>query len=217
MPRKRSAGHRKQDSSTPATEAKAERMVNRLRDRYQIGRKANRSKLTTSEFSGEHGLSEHTVRKLKRFATEYSVDELEALCQLRRPNGLPFHVGYVGYLLVINDKVERKKIQKQAAAEGWSAQTLAARIPSKYRRSTGGHGRPMQRPTSLSEGLSQIAEEAGRLSRRSEVLRTDVIPAEHGKRMSQAKRKQVQNTIEILEKLRRELAATERELGSVLE
>ena len=55
-----------------AIEAKAHRIVQRLRDRHRIGQLANRSKLPIEEFANKHALSTSMVRKLKRFATAYS-------------------------------------------------------------------------------------------------------------------------------------------------
>lgn len=51
------------------------------------------------DFPESRGLSEYSMRKLKAFLRYYDQRELDQLGALRRPNGLPQHLGYVGYLL----------------------------------------------------------------------------------------------------------------------
>ncbi len=104
-----------------ATEAKAVQMVKRLEDRYRLGKQADQTQLSLTEFAAGNGLSTHTVRRLRRLAREYTPSEYAELCALRRPGGLPLHVGHLPYLLVVSDKREREKLQRRAAREGWSA------------------------------------------------------------------------------------------------
>lgn len=213
MPRKRSPGRHKQDSSTPATEAKAKRMVARLRDRYRIGQKAAQGDLPIAELADEVGLSTHTVRRLRRFATGYSEVELDELCQLRRPNGMPLHVGFIAYLLIVTDKRERTKLQQRAAREGWSAAQLAAAVPKKFRGNSP-HGRPMKQPSSLVAGLDQITDEAERLGRRAKMV-MDTAKERRSKRASQTLRRRGEKAANTLASLKRQLSVLERELRGI--
>ncbi len=189
-----------------ATDAKAAQMVERLRHRYEIGQEANLTQLSIEEFAAKEGLSSHTVRKLKRFANAYSPEDLNEFCQLRRPNGLPLHFGYVNYLLVVADKVERQKLQQRLAREGWSATELAGRLPRKFRGASP-HGRPMKKPATLAAGLEKAAEEAIRLTRRVQVVR-DVVDGRPGPKL----RERAEEMLTAVTALRRELRSLEKEL-----
>lgn len=186
-------------------------MVKRLKDRYRVGQQAGRTELSIGEFAAIHGLSSHTIRRLRRLAREYTPSEFEELCALRRPGGLPLHVGHLPYLLVVSDKAEREKLQRRVAREGWSAPRLAAEIPGKYRRSTGGHGRPMKKPKTPAEGLRQVAEEAGRLRRRTKMV-IELVQGCSGRKLA----KRAEETITASVALRRELRLLEKELRSLV-
>ena len=54
---------------------------------------------STRDFPESRGLSEYSMRKLKAFLRYNYQRELDQLGGLRRPNGLPQYLGYVGYLL----------------------------------------------------------------------------------------------------------------------
>ena len=209
MSRRRSTAGRGPD---PAIEAKAQQIVARIRDRYRIGQKAAQGKMPLADFAAKVGLSEHTVRRLRRFAMAYSEVELDELCRLRRPNGLPLHVGFVAYLLIVSDKKERAKLQQRAAREGWGAAQLAAAVPKKFRGQSP-HGRPMKQPSSPTAGLRQVSEEADRLCRRTQL----VLDAVKGliKRPSRALQNQAEITAKTVASLQRQLAALERELKRV--
>jgi hypothetical protein len=80
------------------TETKALRMVERLRQQYELGCRALAARnkgISTAQFGAAHGFSEHTIRKFKAFARGYTAQELGELCRLRRHKGngegLPLH------------------------------------------------------------------------------------------------------------------------------
>jgi len=85
-------------------------MIANLRRLYELGRQArsDQNSLPIEQFAAAQGLSPHTLRKARAFAREYSPEDLDKLCSLRRPNGLPLHFGYVPYLLSIRDKKARQ-------------------------------------------------------------------------------------------------------------
>lgn len=207
MPRNRRTAGRKPD---PTIEAKAQQMVARLRDRYRIGKQAAQGDVPIAELAAAVGLSGHTVRRLRRFATAYSEVELDELCQLRRPNGLPLHVGFIAYLLIVSDKKERAKLQQRAAREGWGAAQLSAAVPKKFRGQSP-HGRPIKQPSSPAAGLRQVSEEADRLCRRTQLV-LDAVKGRSNKRPSRALQNQAEMTAKTVASLKHQLAALEREL-----
>ena len=69
---------------------------------------------------------------------------LEELIKLRRPDGMPLHWGHVVYLITLDRKKDRKRLQKQAAREGWSAPELHAAIQGRSGRRCGSGWPPDQ-------------------------------------------------------------------------
>ncbi len=82
-------------SHNAAIDAKAKRMADTLRSHHELGLAALDSDLSTRLFADAHGMTEHTMRKIKAFAREYSRAELADMCRLRRPNGLPLQWGFM--------------------------------------------------------------------------------------------------------------------------
>lgn len=172
---------------------RAEQMEEKLRQDYALGREAEAAEVSARQFAESHGLSVHTVHKLKAFARGYTVKELEQLCKLRRKtNGLPLHWGYVGYLLTVKSaasamKKDRKKPAKKsrnkerwefaklAAEKGWTAPQLYAAIRQKYGWKQG-HGRPMVLPDDVNTAVLKVISEGRAWLRRWELLR-EKLPA----------------------------------------
>lgn len=157
----------------PAVQAKAKRMIEKLREHYRLGRKALHAKRTkgtsTKDFADRQGTNEHTLRKFKLFAREYRLRDLDAL-RKPRPNGLPLQWGHVNYLLTIDYKTEREAMQERAIKEGWTAPQLYAAIRAKRSPRDHSHGRPMQKPATPEVGLQQLTAEAAMWIRRCEVV-----------------------------------------------
>ena len=156
-------------SHDPATIAKAARMEQRLRDHYAMGQKAKKAKISTKDFAAKHGYNEHTMRKIRAFANGYTAEDLEELCALRRPNGLPLQWGHIPYLLTVKNGKERLKLQQQAIREGWTAPRLNAAIPKKNP-SAPSHGRRTHRPATAAEGLTQHKADSELWLRRCNVV-----------------------------------------------
>lgn len=188
-----------------ALEAKAEAMIAKVWSHYRRGEEANAAQQKESkfpkEFAAEQRVNLSTLRWEKRFATRYTKRQVEALCRLRRPNGLPLHWGHVMYLLGVDDKVQRRELERQAAGHGWAAPELNDAIPDEFRHKTQpGHGRPLRKPRSPAAGLRQLRSEADVLGRRARhVLRVVTPVAEHG--LDRELRKQVQATADQLDEL----------------
>lgn len=212
------ASRKRSKSSThrlnPATTAKADRMVSRLRANYKLGEQANRDSRSTKDFAAENGLNEHTLRRFKAFATAYSRQQLKELCALRRPNGLPLQFGHVMYLLILDDPAERMKLALRAARLGWTAPELNAAIPEKYRAAKG-HGRSLKQPSTAEAGLQQLADEAGRWSRRTELVVAEVERrAVRG--VSSRLRDQVEETVAEVDRLGKAARRAKRELQRIV-
>ena len=102
-----------------ALEAKGQAMITKIWSHYRRGAEANEAQQAgrqfPKDFAAEHGISVNTLRWEKRFAARYTKRQVEALCGLRRPNGLPLHWGHVMYLLGVDDLTQRKELERQAA------------------------------------------------------------------------------------------------------
>lgn len=157
-----------------ALQAKAARIEQRVRDHHAMGQLANDAQsernISTTDFAAKHGIDPGTLRRSKQFAELYSakagtgdkgMSELDEVCNLRRPNGLPLHWGFLPYLMTVKDTKKRRQIAAKAAAQGWSPARLHAEIRQLEGRSKG-HGRKVELPTTPMEGLLNILRE-GRL------------------------------------------------------
>jgi hypothetical protein len=149
-------------------------MIARLREQYDLGKSAIQARdhgASIAEFGAKHGYSEHTIRKIRAFARDFSESDLEELCTSFRPNGLPLHWGYISVLLAIQGKhgaKTRKKFQRWAIREGWTVPRLYREV--RDRLGVSGHGRPVQLPAEADEGLDTLTEAVELLLRRAETL-----------------------------------------------
>jgi hypothetical protein len=154
--------------------AKAQRMVDRLRQQYSLGVEALHSQdkgRSTAEFAAEQPYSPHTIRKIKAFARQYSPADFNALCRGRRPNGLPLHWGYIPVLLAIEGKHgtgQRRKFQNLAIENGWTVPEL--RLAVRDQLGVSGHGRTPKLPENVQEGMQGLAESLAFLYRRCQKL-----------------------------------------------
>jgi hypothetical protein len=160
MPRLRKAKSTSTANRGSAHDAKVERMVRTIRDYYALGCKAELRTEGTSikEFAEEHGIGEMTMRQARAFARSYNTKDLDRLCSLRRPNGLPLQWGYIPYLLTVKDRQARADLQRRAARESWSAPELYAEIRLRWakREPKSDAGRPVKTPKSPTKCLLQI-------------------------------------------------------------
>jgi len=205
---------RNSSSRNSAIDAKAKRMADTLRSHHRLGLEALDSDLSTRQFADAHGMTEHTMRKIKSFAREYSRAELAALCRQRRPNGLPLQWGFIPQLLAISDKDERLAMQKRVIAEGWTAPQLARAVARKNRTESG-HGRPMKEPTTAEAGLEQLMAEAEMWVRRCEVVMAKLGPAS-AKPLGRELRRCVEEAADVLDSVQKAAAGAARDLRARL-
>jgi hypothetical protein len=146
----------------PSRTIKAQRMVEKLREQHSLGRaalQAQRKGASTADFAVGYGYSEHTMRKLKAFASNYEPADLETLCRGRRPNHLPLHWGYIPVFLAIKSKhghVKWKQFQQEAIDKGWTVPELRRQV--RDRLGVEGHGRAANLPKRPVDGLRSIVE-----------------------------------------------------------
>jgi len=156
----------------PIDEAKKrqiKKMTDRVREMYRLGIKANTNRLSTTRFAESNTYPPRVVRQAKQFAEKYSEDQVEWLCGLRRPNGLPLHFKHIIFLLTLDSAKDRRKWAAAAAKHGWSAPTLHQQIKATLKRSTG-HGRSVVVPTSRIEALSQLKRDGDLWAKRCEAF-----------------------------------------------
>jgi len=153
-------------------QARAEKTIANVREHYERGRRANREEddFRPRELAERHRISPHTLRKERRFARRYSEDELQEFLSLRRADGMPLHWGHVIYLITLNRKQDRQRLQKKAAREGWSAPELQAAIQREIRPDAGPGGRPVKVPETAEGKLRLMIEETDRWLKRYEAV-----------------------------------------------
>ncbi len=171
----------KRKKSTPPTTKKADsarrakQAAQELREFYQLGlevlaadkknpRKGKYSLGVSVEIAARIGMSRDYVDKARKFASTYTKAEFRELCALRRPDGTPLGPRHVIGLLRITDKRHRKRLQREAAREGWSTRRVAAEV-SRLLGTAGSGGRQAKAPADVEDALGQIITMSNRWSR----------------------------------------------------
>ncbi|MDP6556469.1 MAG: hypothetical protein QGG71_17495 [Pirellulaceae bacterium] len=143
--------------------------IAKLKGYYDLGKRA--LKLSSSS-GGIHapgviiqlvkdtGENRATINKCRQFADQYTPAEFKDLCKLRRPDGKPIGWGHVTKLMTVpvEHKKLRKRLQTQAAKEGWTARHLNDQIQGEYESEWSGMGRKWSLPTSDQQALQQISQ-----------------------------------------------------------
>ena len=202
------------NQKAPAIESKAQRMAARLRRYHELGQEANAKTLPAKDFAEARAISDHLLRKCKRFASEYAREDLETLCSTFRSNGLPLQWGHVNYLLGIHDKRQRMVMQAKAIENGWTAPQLNVEIRKKFG-SENGHGRPMMKPATPAAGLQQLMAEANMWIRRCEVLMIEVQRVSPT-RLGSEFRQRAEETVAVLEEVQKTARLAKNGLVAVL-
>ena len=163
---------RPQTPHDPAVQRKADEMIAKLREYHRLGLECNLlpTRKERREFADQQAISQTTIRKVRAFAREYTSPELDELCRLRKPDGMPFHFGYIPYFLCCHGKKERQKLQRQAAENGWTAPEVHAAIRQMRGGRQGGGGRPMKKPATAEAGLTRITADGRLWVRRCELV-----------------------------------------------
>ena len=146
-----------------------------LRAYHALGRKVlariKEGKLdaaTLRALDEETGYGFDNIRKARLFARVYTVKQLDELCALRTPRGMPLPWRYVQQLLMVTPGEVRDALQRKAAERGWGLEELDAAIPRKVRRGQTPRegGRPFVRPRTVADGLRRIARHGDEWLRR---------------------------------------------------
>ncbi len=160
----------KRPKQPDAVTERTNQAIAKLKGYYDLGKRAQ--KLSNSS-GGIHatgvitqmvkdtGENRATINKCRQFADEYTPAEFKDLCKLRRPDGKPIGWGHVTKLLTVpvEHKKLRKRLQTQAAKEGWTARHLNDQIQGEYESgATSGMGRKWSLPTSEQQALRQISQ-----------------------------------------------------------
>lgn len=163
---------RPQTPHDPAVQRKADEMIAKLREYHRLGQECNLlpTRKERREFADQQAISQTTIRKLRSFAREYTAKELDELCRLRKPDGMPFHSGYIPYFLCVHRKTERQRIQRKAAEAGWTAPEVHVAIQQIRGGRRGGGGRPMKKPATAEAGLARITADGRLWVRRCELV-----------------------------------------------
>ncbi len=123
---------------------------------------------TLRELDEETGHGLDNLRKARVFARVYTEGQLDELCALRTPRGMPLPWRHVQQLLKLPPGEKRDALQRKAAERGWSLEELSAAITKKARsrqtRSDG--GRPFLRPRTVADGLRRIVRHGDEWMRR---------------------------------------------------
>ena len=187
--RKTTSSDRKASQITAsAFVSKPDRMEQRLREQYEVGRAAVAAETAkgtkTDQYAKEHNLNPHSLRKLKAFARADYVSgdtqtkgrtSLEELCRHRRKNPsrpssrLGLHWGHVVILLGIGTASGRQQWAQTAAKNNWSPQRLHAEL---RKGKPAGRGRPLMKPGTPLDGLAQAVREGTKWIARCELVVT---------------------------------------------
>jgi hypothetical protein len=115
----------------------AEALEARIRSYHALGKKAwdekgkpwsRRGGGLIVQLAEEAGVHTATVRAARRFASRYTGPQLEELCGLHGPDGLPLGLAHVKVLAQVRDKRRRRALQRRAAKEGWGVKRLRREV-----------------------------------------------------------------------------------------
>ena len=111
--------------------------------------------VTLQKLTGETGYGADNLRKARVFAAKYSSEQLDELCRLRTPEGMPLPWRLVRQLLMLPPGEDRDRLQRNVAEKGWGLEELVAAIPRKVRRGQTRRegGRAFRGPRSLADAL----------------------------------------------------------------
>jgi hypothetical protein len=136
-----------------------------LRAYHALGRKvlerlqgSQLDAVTLQRLDKETGYGFDNLRKTRVFAARYTARQLDELCRLRTPQGMPLPRRHVRQLLMLPPGEDRDSFQRKAAEGGWSLEEMTAKIPGKVRRHQTQRegGRAFLGPRGLADGLRRV-------------------------------------------------------------
>ena len=153
---------------------KAKRMLANIRARYARGLEALEAEranpaMNTRRFAETRSVPDQQIRRDKQFAQIFSESELEQACQLRQPDGMPLQWGHLSKVFALPKRKERLAWLKKATKHGWPADVFSRQIAGA-RRQGGRHGRGIKPPSSVEDGLNQLARDGELWLRRLKVV-----------------------------------------------
>ncbi len=108
--------------------------------------------------AAEAGVKPDTIRKAQDFARIYSRREMEALTELRDPQGKPLTWCHVRQLLPVTHRAERSDLQRRAAEEGWSVRELRARVQARLGGKQSFGAKTFAKPGTPEDALRRLIE-----------------------------------------------------------
>jgi hypothetical protein len=131
---------------------------------------------TLEELGAKTAAEKNRLQEARHFASAYSTQQLEQLCQLGRDKGRPLSRWHVVVLIRVSDRGQRDRLARRCAQEGWSVQRLETEVRRiGPRRGYGGRG--PSRPKSIEETLSVTEKLADRWIRWVNVLAEEAVDA----------------------------------------
>ena len=187
--------------SNKPIEAKAARMVQRLRDIHALGKAYRKSNLTAAKFAALHATSDELVYKAKRFATTYDRADLKRLCGLRRRGSdLPVHWGHVLSLIFLPSDAKRRQYEHKIVANDWTAPQLRAAIKNDLGVRHPSTGRRVVLNGQFTGRLATITSQADLWRRRAALLTEQDLAGLH------MRRELVADCVTVLQQVQREAA-----------
>ena len=176
------ATKKRRKSASSAEPSNVRQAIQELRDFFKLGRevltadeknpkKQTYSKEISISFAEQLGKSRDYVDKARQFASSYTEKQFEELCSLRRPDGLPLRRRHLVALLSVENKGERKRLQRKAAKEGWGYRRLGEEIVVIQGSQSSGGRRP-RGPDSVEDALAQLIKMSEQWRRWYELFET---------------------------------------------
>lgn len=158
--------------SSESTAAKARKMVRLIKSRYRLGRNAIEQGRSTKSIATSMGRCNGLASKVKKFARTFTPEEVEAVCAMRRRNGLPLSFAHLLPLLSVQDSGTRRAIALEAVERNLSGQDLQRRVKDFTANSSNPDGRRLRQPSDLLNGLERACSESRLTRRRLDQMRT---------------------------------------------
>lgn len=168
-------------------DAKARRIVDRLKKFYKLGQKAcattawrregqrqrygnqDQTKMMLHEAAATLKVRVPTLVLARKFADAYSEKEFNRLCTSRnKDTRMPLNVGHVIQLLYL-EKKDRKEWQDRAIENGWTASQLSAALgEQRGDESVESHKKPLKRLKTIDDVFRQLLADTRTWNRRCE-------------------------------------------------
>jgi hypothetical protein len=154
-----------------STQAKVERILDKVQRFYELGEQSFAlPKSGRRQFDEEVEVDANRMRRARGFAKAYGKGGLRRFLSLRKPDGLPLHVGYIPHLLTVEDAKERRELEDAVVEHGWTVPDLIAEIRWRHPVRPKAHGRRIKPPVSAEAGIQQVVTTGILWMNRSDVV-----------------------------------------------